>query len=305
MIKIYLLIGFLGAGKTTLLQSLLESYKDRKIGVVVNEFGEVNVDAQLVKREGIEMAELSNGSVFCACIKDRFVDSLIELSALNLEILFIEASGLADPSNMGQILDGIRHKTADIYEMTGMICVVDALNFIDLMDLLPALARQVEYANAVIINKADLVDNTRIEDVSSRIHEINPSSGIYITSYCRVDIGQVTSHFADTKKVSEETTNTYVSRPNAFILRAETPISYVGLENFLKQISPSSFRIKGFAETDQGNIEISAVMTDIHLSKWQKEIQGTEIVVISAVGIKLLSSIISASNDHLGGRLKI
>ncbi len=305
MIKIYLLTGFLGAGKTTLLQSLLESYKDRRIGVVVNEFGEINVDARLIERDGIEMAELSNGSVFCACIKDKFVDSLIALSAMNLEILFIEASGLADPSNMGQILEGIRHRTADAYEMAGMICVVDALHFMDLMELLPALARQVEYANAVIVNKADLVDHAHIEEVSGRIREINPSAGIYVTSYCRVDIRDVASHFTDAKKESTETTNTYETRPSAFVLKADSPISYSGLEEFLRHVSPGSFRIKGFAQTDRGNIEISAVMADVHLNEWHEAIPGTEIVVISSIGIKMLSSIVAASNAHLEGRLKL
>ena len=70
MIQIVLLSGFLGAGKTTLMQRLLDTYKDNKIGVIINEFGEINIDAKLVERDGIDIAELSNGSIFCACIKD-------------------------------------------------------------------------------------------------------------------------------------------------------------------------------------------------------------------------------------------
>ena len=102
MIQIVLLSGFLGAGKTTLMQRLLDTYKDHKIGVIINEFGEINIDAKLVSREGIDIAELSNGSIFCACIKDKFVDGLIAMSKTDIEYLFIEASGLADPSNMGE-----------------------------------------------------------------------------------------------------------------------------------------------------------------------------------------------------------
>jgi len=305
MIRIYLLTGFLGAGKTTLLQSLLESFKDHKIGVVVNEFGEVNVDARLVKRDGIEMAELSNGSVFCACIKDKFVESLIEMSAMGLEYLFIEASGLADPSNMGQILDGIRHKTADRYEPAGTICVIDALNFIDLVDLLPALARQVEYASAVIVNKADLASGLQIAEVSDRIRGMNPGAPVYITSYCRTDVLEIIENLSNQAKESAETTNTYGSRPSAFVLKAAGQIPYAGLESFLRHIAPGSYRIKGFAETEIGNVEISSVMSDIHLNKWPSEIAGTEIVVISSIGIRMLSSIVAASNAHLEGRLSL
>ena len=66
MIKLVLLTGFLGSGKTTLMQRTLEAFSDKKIGVIVNEFGSVNIDAVLLKRDGIQMAELSNGSIFCA-----------------------------------------------------------------------------------------------------------------------------------------------------------------------------------------------------------------------------------------------
>lgn len=113
MVQIVLLTGFLGAGKTTLMQRLLDTYAGRKIGVIINEFGEINIDAKLVSRDGIEMAELSNGSIFCACIKDKFVDGLIAMSKTDIEYLFIEASGLADPSNMGEIVSGIRRETDD------------------------------------------------------------------------------------------------------------------------------------------------------------------------------------------------
>lgn len=305
MAKIILLTGFLGAGKTTLLQSLIDSYKERKIGLIVNEFGEVNVDAQLVQKDGIEMAELSNGSIFCACIKDKFVDSLIELSERDLEYLFIEASGLADPANMGQILDGISHKISRPYALSGNICIVDALNFIDLVDLLPALERQVEYANAIVINKADLADRETIEEVTAKIREINGDAKVYVTSYCKIEIQDVIDGFADVTKESRETTNTYESRPNAFVLRAELPLSYDGLQAFLEKIAPQSYRIKGFVKTDRGDVEVSAVRENIQLHNWDKGIEATELVAISSVGIKLLSAIMAASKEFLDGGLKL
>ena len=88
-----------------MMQEILTAYSDKKTGVIVNEFGEINIDAKLIQKDGVQMAELSNGSIFCACIKDKFVDSLIELSYKDLDYLFIEASGLADPANMNQILE--------------------------------------------------------------------------------------------------------------------------------------------------------------------------------------------------------
>lgn len=305
MIQIVLLIGFLGAGKTTLLQSLLKSYKDKKIGVVVNEFGEVNVDARLIRQEGIEMAELSNGSVFCACIKDKFVDSLIELSKRDLEYLFIEASGLADPANMGQILSGIRHKTEREYALSGSICVVDAVHFLELVDMLPALANQVEYANAVIINKADMTAEDAIKEVSEKIRGLNPGASQFVTSYCKTDIREVAETFGGLTKESKDSSNTYETRPSTFVLKAGEALPYEGLLAFLREVAQDSYRIKGFAETDRGPIEISAVAADIHMNKWDSPIRGAEIVAISSVGVKLLSRMAAASKTYLEGKLKL
>ena len=119
MIHLVVLTGFLGAGKTTLMQRTLDAFSDEKTGVIINEFGNENIDSVLLKREGLEISELSNGSIFCACIRDKFVDSLIEMSHMDIDYLFIEASGLADPSNMETILTGIAHKTRAGYNYHG------------------------------------------------------------------------------------------------------------------------------------------------------------------------------------------
>ncbi|MEG0923726.1 MAG: CobW family GTP-binding protein [Anaerovoracaceae bacterium] len=302
MIQIVLLTGFLGAGKTTLMQSLLETYSNNKIGVIINEFGKVNIDAKLVKRDGIDMAELSNGSIFCACIKDKFVDGLIAMSKSDIEYLFIEASGLADPSNMGDIINGIKADTKDNLLLKGSICIVDGQNFLGLVEVLPALERQVQYGNAIIVNKLDLIDDSTFKEISDKVAEINQSVKIYGTSFCNVDIKEIVDHFAVNLISSQDTTNTYESRPNTFILKADGKIEKDKLIEFLEAIAKDSYRIKGFADTDQGILEISAVVNNIILTPWEEK-EETEIVVISAVGIKMLSEITEASTKILGGRL--
>lgn len=305
MIQLYLLTGFLGAGKTTLLQSLLDSYRDKKIGVIVNEFGEINVDARLVEKDGIEMAELSNGSIFCACIKDKFVDSLIEMSARDIEFLFIEASGLADPANMAQILNGIKPHTSGEYLLRGSICVVDGKNFLAMLEILPAVENQVAYASTVILNKADLIDTETEKKIKDTIHKINPEVRIFVTSYCSIDIREITDNFSVSLKGAGRSTNTYESRPNTFILQAADQLSYKDLETFLRAIAPDCFRIKGFADTDLGPKEISAVGNDIEIKPWREAVGNTEIAVISSVGLKMLSNILEASKRYLNGKLKL
>lgn len=304
MIQIILLSGFLGAGKTTLMQRLLDNYADKKIGVIINEFGEINIDARLVSRDGIQMAELSNGSIFCACIKDKFVDGLIAMSKTDIEYLFIEASGLADPSNMGEIVAGIRKDTDDNLMIRGSVCVIDGVSFLELVDVLPALERQVRHANAVIVNKMDLIDDTVFKEITQCVGEINPAVKIYAATHCDVDIQQIADDFSPVTAVSEDTTNTYVSRPNSFIVHCDEPIEKAKLTEFIRAIAPSSYRIKGFANTTEGVVEVSGVVNNLIISPWDHE-EKTEIVVISSVGIRMLSLITQYSEEILEGRFYI
>ena len=305
MIELILLTGFLGAGKTTLLTSILQAYKDKKVGVIINEFGKINIDARLIEKDGIEMAELSNGSIFCACIKDKFVDSLIALSHSELDYLFIEASGLADPVNMPQIIKGIGQKTGESYHYRGALCVVDGENFLDLLELLPAIHRQVEYGDVMIINKADLVEESVIVEISERIHEINQKTQIFVTSFCRVNIREIVDSMKVFGKESKETTNTFESRPNTLVLIADDPLQFADLEEFLEDIAEHTYRIKGFSLTEKGPVEISGVGKKLYLKAWHDELKGSEIVVISAVGIRILSIVTAALNKHLNGKLHL
>ena len=304
MIQIVLLSGFLGAGKTTLMQRLLDTYKDHKIGVIINEFGDINIDAKLVSREGIDIAELSNGSIFCACIKDKFVDGLIAMSKTDIEYLFIEASGLADPSNMGDIVAGIRKETDDNLMIRGAICIADGLSFLELVEMLPALERQVKHANAVIVNKMDLIDEETFKEISEKIAEINPAVKIYAATHCDVDIKSIVEHFSPNTASSEETTNTYETRPTTFIVRCDEPIEKEKLIEFIRSISDSSYRIKGFARTDEGTVEVSGVVNNLIVTPWDGD-EETEIVVISSVGIRMMSLITENSKRIAEGRFYV
>lgn len=306
--QLILLTGFLGAGKTTLLQLIMESMSKNKIGVIINEFGDVNVDGKLVERDGIQMAELTNGSIFCACIKDKFVDSLIDMSHRDLEYVIIEATGLADPANMNNILDGIAHKVKEPYDYRGSVCVVDGENFMGLYDLLPAIRAQLEFCGAVIINKADLIDEDQLKEVIEKLEEVNPRITPFVTSYCRVDISELINHLDPSlAKITDprDSTNTVVSRPATFVVKGDQVIPYEELKRFVRAISPQAYRVKGFALTDRGNIEISCVGNQVELIPWDQPISKTDIVVISAVGFKMMSLIISAIGVRLKGLLWI
>lgn len=305
MIKLVLLTGFLGAGKTTLMKEILNSYGNLKTGVIVNEFGEINIDAKLINRDGIQMAELSNGSIFCACIKDKFVDSLIEMSLRELDYLFIEASGMADPANMNQILEGIKNKVLNQYDYRGSVCVIDGESFVELYELLPAINAQLEFCGGAIINKGDLIDEDRLKDILDIVNEVNPNAATFVTSYCKVDVKELVESLTKNNKEARESSNKVESRPTTFILKGLQQVPYDKLETFLNEIAEHTYRIKGFADTDKGNIEISAVGKNIHLNEWSDTVENTEIVVISSVGFKMMSILTKSIAEHLKGIVRL
>ena len=162
-----------------------------------------------------------------------------------------------------------------------------------------------EYSDVIVINKADLVDESKIIEISEMIQKMNPKAHIYVTSYCRVDIAEIVEGMETEEKVGKETTNTFESRPNTLILTADNPISSEDLEEFLGEICGSAYRIKGFSETEKGSLEISVVGKNIHLNSWHTNVKGSQIVVISAVGIRIMSVITSALEKKLKGKLHL
>ncbi|MBR5315910.1 MAG: GTP-binding protein, partial [Firmicutes bacterium] len=219
--------------------------------------------------------------------------------------LFIEASGLADPSNMGDIIEGIKKDTGDNLMIKGELCVVDGVSFLDLVEMLIALERQVKHANAVIVNKMDLIDEDTFKEISEKVAEINPAVKIYAATHCDVDIKDIVDHFSPVVVASEDTSNTYQSRPQTFIVKCKEPVEKEKLIAFINSIADSSYRIKGFANTiEEGTVEVSGVVNHLIVSPWHQE-EETEIVVISSVGIKMLSLITASSNEILEGKFYI
>ena len=98
--KLFVLTGFLGAGKTTFLKRILCNWEGKKIGVIQNDLGKVNIDGELIEKDGLELREISQGSIYCSCRKLDFVKALAELAQRELQYVLVESSGIGDPSNV-------------------------------------------------------------------------------------------------------------------------------------------------------------------------------------------------------------
>ncbi len=173
------LTGYLGAGKTTLLNRILSEDHGKKYAVIVNEFGEVGIDNDLIVGADEEVFEMNNGCVCCTVRGDliRVLSGLMKRKG-GFDAIVVETTGLADPGPVAQTFfvdDDVRAKT----ELDSVITVVDAMHLpLRLADSHEAV-EQVAFADQIILNKTDLVTEAQLRDVEARIRRLNPLAPIH------------------------------------------------------------------------------------------------------------------------------
>lgn len=305
-INLYLLTGFLGSGKTTLLMNILKSLKDEKVGIIQNEFGKISIDGAIIKKEGMEIIEINRGSIFCSCLKLKFAEAMMEIADKPINYLFVESSGLADPSNIGEILDAIREYKGDVYTYKGAICLIDGLNFFEQIDDIETVNRQLKHCNLAVINKADLIDKSEIDKIRNKISEINSSVEIAVTSFGMLDYGfldrdLLKSNWAE----GEETTNSPDNKPKTLSMSFNGAVDRGSLTKFLDIISKDTYRIKGFFLLEDGWNQVDVVNRKIDFKKWHRNEAESQLVFISKIGPNIIKPIINTWKEVIGQEMQL
>lgn len=305
IINLYLLTGFLGAGKTTMLTNILNDLSGKKVGVIMNEFGRVSIDGDIIRKEGLELIEINRGSIFCSCLKLNFAHGMMEMADKDIDYLFVESSGLADPSNIGDILAGVREFKGDVYNYRGAICVVDAENFIEQLNDLETVERQIKHCHLVALSKTDLVDDDKLSDIIHRIRIINQIVPIETTNFGRLDYGFLEEdlmkyHWNET----EETTNTPENKPKTIMIEFDEDITLTGLESFIENVKRDAYRIKGFARVDNDWSQIDLVGNRLHVQKTTPR-ERPQLVVISKIGPQIIRPIAHYWENLIGIPMKM
>ncbi len=190
-IPVTVLTGYLGAGKTTLLNRILSEPHGHKYAVIVNEFGEVGVDNDLIIGADEEVFEMNNGCICCTVRGDlvRIIDGLMRRKG-KFDAIIVETTGLADPAPVAQTFfvdENIGRKT----KLDAVVTVADAKWLEARLKDAPEAKNQIAFADVILINKTDLVSTDALKEIEARIRAINPYAKVHKTQRCQIPLPEV------------------------------------------------------------------------------------------------------------------
>ena len=216
VVPITLLTGYLGSGKTTLVNHILTNEKGLKIAVIVNDIGEVNVDASLIQQGGVvterdeSLVALSNGCI-CCTLKADLMKQITDITDTNrFDYIVIEASGICEPLPIAQTIVTMssmakRYGLPEVCRLDCVVTVVDALrlydefssgkdlmrNNLDEEDIENLLIQQIEFCDVILLNKVDEVSQEALQEVRAVVRTLQPRAEIIETNYAKIDLDRI------------------------------------------------------------------------------------------------------------------
>jgi G3E family GTPase len=316
-IPVTVITGFLGAGKTSLLNHLISSYPDKKFAIIENEFGEINIDSELVANvKNEDIFELTNGCICCSLNDELYVvlQNLIK-SNHQFNHLLIETTGIADPGSIlaSFITDPFIKKE---FELDAVICLVDAANASNILETEIVLTKQIAIADQILINKIDIAGRDKTDALKIELNKINKFARIEECIYAKPKNMNLLDSFSyDPAKVYQFVLSLEANSNKKqqithgienMCYTSTTPMDQIKLgmwlDAFLKFNQESIYRIKGilYLEGVNKRIILQSVHTQIQATvgkPWKEdEIKESKIVII---GKNLNRKVIERNLDEL------
>jgi G3E family GTPase len=298
-LPVFVLAGYLGAGKTTLLNDLLHNTLGVRIGVIVNDFGDIAVDAALVDA-AIDTMTTLEGNCLCCVTDAGAIDEMIERLAqprLQLDAIVVESSGLADPANLARRVSATK---VDRARYAGTILVVDAAEHAETLRRHPQIAQDGKVADLVVLNKADLVEPAELEHLREQLSVSSQGAPVLATSFARVDpallfdpvehtpprFGQVTLPFETLSSTAEPHLH---HQYDSLSFTTERPLSPAALLDLLYEHPGGLYRLKGHVRLNvtrgpgasKHPLEVQSVGPHVRFARQRAhQVDHTELVLI-------------------------
>src|SRR5579864_3319230 len=190
-IPVTVLTGYLGAGKTTLLNRILSENHGHKYAVIVNEFGEIGIDNELIVGADEEIFEMNNGCICCTVRGDliRIIDGLLKRKG-KFDAILVETTGLADPAPVAQTFF-VDEEVSGRTRLDAIVTVADAKWLLQRLKDAPEAKNQIAFADVILINKTDLVSPAELREVEGRVRAINPYAKVHKTERAKIELDQI------------------------------------------------------------------------------------------------------------------
>lgn len=290
------IIGFLGSGKTSLLNHILSENQGVKVGVIVNDFGDINIDAMLVARQTDQELELSNGCICCTLEGNSLDDAIGQLAhaGSTIDYIIIEASGLAEPKELLRLLVNSKNQYA---RFDSLISVIDAVNILDTEAKHPGFAEQLTLADILIINKSDLIDKKQLKKVRDYLLFINSDARVITADHGKVDTrllmdpesSEKPSHTVQLPLSERDDHSDHIHETYTTVsLKTDKPLDPKKWENWISNLPTHIYRIKGFVYFGMKGLEQKFLFQsvggrhDMKIDEWIGKKPETSLVVIGS-----------------------
>lgn len=301
-IPVTILTGFLGSGKTTLLNSLIEKNPEKKFAIIENEFGDINIDNDLVIGADESIFELSNGCI-CCTLNDELIVVLRDLlhSGKEFNHLIIETTGMAEPGGVAETFvsdPGIQA----VFRLDATICMIDAAHLLPVLEEREEAKKQITFADYLLLNKASETDAETLATVKAKVREMNPFAKIEETDFAKSEANLLDLKAYEAKNTEEnidtaathahthDHAHDHANDVNSHSFTFDEPFDFMKFMHWsnvlLKVQGKNLYRVKGimYFRGEQEKMIFQSVQTTAAFSrgeKWQVgEKRNTRLVFI-------------------------